>query len=140
MEVYTVTVTGANGCTRQATTSVTVNNSPNPSAGSNSPVCQGSTINLTSSGAGLFGSYSWTGPNGFTSNSQNPSISNATASHAGTYTVTATNLSGCSAQATVNVIVNPSPTATAGSNAPSLCWIYIKFNCKWRFKLQLDRT
>ncbi len=115
---YTVTVTGANGCTSQATTSVTVNNSPNPSAGSNSPVCQGSTINLTSSGAGFFGSYSWTGPNGFTSNSQNPSISNATASHAGTYTVTATNLSGCSAQTTVNVIVNPSPTATAGSNAP----------------------
>jgi hypothetical protein len=40
-------------------------------------------------------SYNWTGPNGFTATGQNVSIPNATVSHAGQYTVTAT-ANGCS--------------------------------------------
>jgi hypothetical protein len=61
------------------------------------------------------GGFSWTGPNGFTSNEQNPIISNATAANAGVYTVTLTNTSGggCSASSTttVQVVTNPSPDA-----------------------------
>ena len=53
-------------------------------AASNSPVCIGSTVSLTASGGS---SYSWTGPNGFSSNLQNPSIPNATALASGRYTV-----------------------------------------------------
>src|SRR5206468_595930 len=50
--------------------------------------------------------YSWTGPNGFTSNSQNPTRTNATALDAGTYSVTIT-VNGCtSAAGTTNVVVN----------------------------------
>jgi hypothetical protein len=42
-------------------------------------------------------SYSWTGPNGFASALQNPSVSNATATEEGTYTVVVTNpVNGCS--------------------------------------------
>jgi Mg-chelatase subunit ChlD len=54
------------------------------SASSNSPVCEGDTINLTGGPAGM-DSYSWTGPAGFTSSSQSPSRSSATLAMNGTY-------------------------------------------------------
>ena len=112
---YTVTVTDGNGCTATASTSVTVNALPTATAGSNSPVCIGGTINLTSSGGT---SYSWSGPGGFTSTQQNPTRANATVAMSGAYTVTVTNANGCSATATTNVTVNALPTATASSNSP----------------------
>ena len=57
--------------------------------------CEGETVQLTSSGGGT---YAWTGPGGFASTMQNPTVSNA-----GTYTVTVTNANGCTAQATATV-------------------------------------
>ena len=66
---------------------------PAPTAGSNSPICAGSTLNLTASNiAGA--TYNWTGPNGFTSTSQNPSIPNATTLASERYSVRAT-VNGC---------------------------------------------
>jgi gliding motility-associated-like protein len=112
---YTVTVTDANTCSATATTSVTVNPLPNPTIGSNSPVCVGQTINLNA-GGGV--SYSWTGPNAFTNSTQNPSISNAQVANAGTYTVTVTDANNCSATATTSVIVNTLPTPSIASNSP----------------------
>jgi hypothetical protein len=55
------------------------------SISSNSPLCTDNspTLELKASGGN---SYAWTGPNGFTSNQQNPTISKATDSNAGTYT------------------------------------------------------
>ena len=64
-----------------------------PAAGSDSPICAGSTLHLTAStvsGA----TYAWSGPNGFSSSAQNPTIDNVTAAAAGSYCVTAT-LNGC---------------------------------------------
>lgn len=62
-------------------------NSPD-GAGSNSPVCAGGSLNLTATTvAGA--SYSWTGPNGFTSALQNPVVSYSAAA-AGVYTVQVT--------------------------------------------------
>ncbi len=65
-----------------------------PTAGNNGPVCIGSILSLTSStisGA----TYSWTGPNGYTSSIQNPIVSNnATPTLSGIYKVTAT-VDGC---------------------------------------------
>ncbi|MBI3511610.1 MAG: PKD domain-containing protein [Bacteroidetes bacterium] len=116
---YSVTAT-VGGCTGPAgITSVTVNPTPAaPTASSNSPLCSGTTLNLTASNiAGA--TYSWTGPNGFSSSSQNPSIVNATTAASGTYSVTAT-VGGCTGPAgTVSVIVSPPPaTPTASSNSP----------------------
>jgi hypothetical protein len=55
------------------------------SISSNSPLCTDNspTLELKASGGST---YVWTGPNNFTSNQQNPTISKATAVNAGTYT------------------------------------------------------
>ena len=116
---YNITVT-VSGCTSAAgTTSVTINPTPaTPTASSNSPICAGSTLNL-STPAVAGATYAWTGPNGFTSSSQNPSIVSATTAATGTYSVTVT-VGGCtSAAGTTAVTVNPIPaTPTASSNSP----------------------
>ena len=106
---YMITVIAAPGCTDTDTINVTVNALPIATAGSNSPVCVGNTINLTSSG-GI--SYSWGGPKGFINSAQNPSILNANTAMAGAYTVTATAATGCTATNTTSVIVNALPTAS----------------------------
>lgn len=108
---YSLTVT-ANGCTASATTAVTVNVLPNITINSNQNICQGNLINLTSSGGG---DYSWTGPNGFTSTSQNPTINSANVLNTGVYSLTITT-NGCTASATTSVTVNPIPTLIAGAN------------------------
>jgi hypothetical protein len=51
--------------------------------------------------------YSWTGPNGFTSTNQNPSLVKADQSASGTYSVTATVGGLASSPAAVAVTVNP---------------------------------
>ncbi|MFL5753118.1 MAG: T9SS type A sorting domain-containing protein, partial [Bacteroidia bacterium] len=117
--IYTVTVTSS-GCTSSpSTTGVSINVPPSPpTAGSNSPVCEGQNINLSASFV-PGGTYSWAGPNAFFSSVQNPTITNAQLTASGTYTVTATS-SGCvSAPSTVNVNVNATPASpSAGSSGP----------------------
>jgi hypothetical protein len=66
----------------------------------NGPVCVGTTLQLTApTVAGA--QYSWTGPNGFTSTLQNPTLTYALAA-AGAYSVTV-NVGGCSDVARTNV-------------------------------------
>ncbi len=118
---YSVTIT-VNGCTSAAgTTNVVVNATPaTPTASNGGPYCEGATIQLstpTVSGA----TYSWTGPNGFTSALQNPTRSNATTADAGTYSVTIT-VNGCtSAAGTTNVVVNAAPATPTASNGGPYC-------------------
>lgn len=94
---------------------VTVNPNPTASATNNNVSCSGETLSLGSNGGT---SYSWAGPNGFTSNDQNPSLSNVTTAASGTYTVTVTSNSGCTSTATTSVTINALPTATASSDSP----------------------
>ncbi|AND64287.1 hypothetical protein AX766_07615 [Flavobacterium covae] len=71
--------------------------------------CVGSPI-IFSSISGML-SYNWTGPNGFTSNQQNPIIANSNTSHNGIYTLVVTTPGGCTISDSTNVIVNPLPAA-----------------------------
>jgi hypothetical protein len=80
------------------------------------PYCAGQSISLFADGGN---SYSWTGPNGFTSTAQNPVIPNSTIANSGNYTVTVT-LDGCTSMATTTVTVNPLPTVNAGQDV-SIC-------------------
>ncbi|MBX7220780.1 MAG: right-handed parallel beta-helix repeat-containing protein [Blastocatellia bacterium] len=85
-------------------------------AGSNSPLVAGATLNLTATpgGAGTF-TFAWTGPGGFTSSQQNPSLSNVTAANSGTYTVTMTETgSGCTGMASTQVALELSGSVGLG--------------------------
>lgn len=79
-----------------------------PATATNSgAACVGGTIALAATGpAGA--TYSWDGPNGFTSTAQNPTIINATALAAGLYKVSVAN-GGCPGVASTTVVVNNSP-------------------------------
>lgn len=97
-------------------------NDPNPPAvpvaANNGPVCAGNNLNLTASSATTGVTYNWSGPAGFSSNQQNPVISNIQLNRAGTYSVTAS-LNGCvSAAASTSVVINPTPVLTATANSP----------------------
>jgi hypothetical protein len=73
---------------------------PSPSALNDGPLCEGATLHLTASTvAGA--TYAWSGPNGFSSSQQNPTVANATAAASGTYLVT---VNGCTS-ATTNALV-----------------------------------
>jgi PKD repeat protein len=119
---YSVTVR-VGGCTSAvATTAVVVNAKPaTPTAGGNTPACVGGTLNLTSNTV-VGGTYSWTGPNTFTSSLEDPSLSSLTTGMSGTYSVTVT-VNGCtSAIGTKAIVVNTIPaTPTAGNTTPVVC-------------------
>ncbi len=86
---------------------------PTITAGSNSPICAGQPLNLTTTAnpAGAY-TYAWSGPNGFTSLIQNPTIAAPTLAAAGNYTVVVT-IPNCGvANGTTAVVVNPGPTIT----------------------------
>lgn len=74
----------------------------NPNVSSNSPVCPNTDIKLQASGGT---SYSWTGPNGFTSTEQNPIIPNATSANSGTYSCVISGAGSCDGIFTVEVKV-----------------------------------
>lgn len=87
---YNMEVTASGCSTLSPNVVVSVNALPAANAGSDLSVCTNSTINLTAvTLAGV--TYSWAGPNGFSSNLQNPSIPNAQSFNQGTYTLTVTN-------------------------------------------------
>lgn len=97
---YTITVTDNNNCT--TTTSATVS-SPTALGGSVTAVTHEANggdgaINITVTGGGSGLTYSWTGPNGYTSSVEDPSGLSA-----GTYTVVITD--DCGGQTTLNATV-----------------------------------
>jgi len=118
--VYAVTVTSSNCTSAPQTITILVHALPladATNAGGNN--CSGTTINLVASGGT---SYSWTGPNAFTSTTQNPSLTPSTVLMSGTYTVVVTDANGCIASDTANVLVNPTPAVpVASANASNYC-------------------
>ncbi|RMF25558.1 MAG: hypothetical protein D6765_10285, partial [Bacteroidetes bacterium] len=89
---------------------VVVKPTPLAQASSNSPVCEGETLNLEANcSAGAM--YEWTGPAGFNASVCNPVITNVDADvHSGQYTLRK-KVDGCwSETVTLNVLIAPKPT------------------------------
>ncbi|MNK09073.1 hypothetical protein D3C87_270220 [compost metagenome] len=80
-------------------------------------ICQGGNIQLTGGGSGNNLTFNWTGPNSFTSNNSNATISNASASNSGTYSLTATDDIGCANTAQSVITVQQLPQASAGGTS-----------------------
>lgn len=121
---YTVTVSGY-GCSN-AVDSVLINaGQPLGSSISATPntTCEGGTVNLVASGVsgGAPYTYSWSGPNGFTSTSGSNVLSNTTVAQSGRYYVTITDNCAASKMDSVDVLVNPQPNTAIASSAPVYC-------------------
>jgi large repetitive protein len=113
---YTVVVTNtSNGCTASTTTTVSSNVAiPNATAIGGSLTCSNTSVNLTANSTTSGVSYAWSGPGGFSSTQQNPTVTTS-----GNYVLTVTNPNnGCSNTATTTVTTNtnsPISTATGGT-------------------------
>ncbi|MDA3911126.1 MAG: gliding motility-associated C-terminal domain-containing protein [Bacteroidales bacterium] len=89
-----------------------------PPISNNGPLCEGETLQLSVSTPDASVSYSWTGPNGFTSSVMEPSIPNVTTAHAGTYSLVITDGADVSDPETTDVVVNPNVTPTFNAVGP----------------------
>jgi gliding motility-associated-like protein len=118
---YIVTVT-LGPCSSKDTETVVINPLPaKPVAASNSPLCSGTTLSLSATSGTSGVSYSWTGPNSYTSSVQSPSITNAAVNASGDYVVTVTTGNGCSAKDTETVVVNLTPVKPVATSNTPLC-------------------
>jgi gliding motility-associated-like protein len=111
-DVYTVTVTGSNGCTD--TESFIVDYIPNPTLTvSNMTICSGNSVTLTAIATPLLGgTYSWSGGLGSTTNT---SVTTPPLGSNAVYQVTYTDPNGCisnTVNVTVTVLQSPSVTVS----------------------------
>ncbi|MBK9018448.1 MAG: T9SS type A sorting domain-containing protein [Saprospiraceae bacterium] len=96
---YTLTATStSNGCTSTTSVSVPSLAAPNASATGGTLTCGSPSVQLMGNSTTPNVDYDWTGPNGFTSNLQNPMVGVA-----GNYLLTVTSSNGCTATATAHV-------------------------------------
>ncbi|MEO0778601.1 MAG: hypothetical protein AAF146_18690, partial [Bacteroidota bacterium] len=122
------TIVDVDGCTSDTSNTLTlvVNSLPSPPtptsdvAGGN--YCEDDVIRLFASGSAT-ATYEWTGPNGYTSNAQNPIILDANVSNNGTYQVAVTDANGCTSplSAALAITVNTNPVAPIVTNDGPVC-------------------
>jgi gliding motility-associated-like protein len=115
---YWVQVTNDRNCVARDTVSLTFSTLPqNPIISGDSTLCEGESLILNSNNQNGV-TYSWNGPNGFTSNNSSVTISSP---QSGNYTLSA-QLNGCDAasNASISIIVNSNPTFDLGANK-NLC-------------------
>lgn len=109
---YDYVVTDGNNC--HDTISVTIAQPTPVNATTNTPLsmCSGGSVIMNAQATGGNGSYVFTWSNSLPNGSSN-TVSPATTTN---YTVTATDVNGCTANSTVQVTVNQSPPVNAGSD------------------------
>ena len=118
---YELTVV-ANGCVSDPIATTTVVVSPTPTAAptaTTTDICAGGTLELFANATNGT-TFTWSGPNGFLSSSENPVRPNVTPADNGNYTLTVTSNQGCEVISTIfvgNIIDNP-VTPAITSNGP----------------------
>ncbi|PQJ10688.1 hypothetical protein CJD36_012000 [Flavipsychrobacter stenotrophus] len=123
--IYTITATNACGNTTATTASVVVNTVPTavtatPNA---TALCSGDVLTLTGTATSpITTTYSWSGPNGYTSTDLSPVGFTTSTLSAGVYTLTATNTCGNTTATTAAIVINTIPSAvTAIASDTTLC-------------------
>jgi large repetitive protein len=111
---------GSDGQSQTVSSSFITYNPVSIAVSVNTPVCSGGSLNFTSTVNYPGGTYAWSGPAGFTSTVQNPTIVNTTIAHSGTYQVIYTSPGGCKDTAFQTVVVNQTPVIAITPTNP-LC-------------------
>ncbi len=118
--IYRVTVTKpSSGCTTGGSATITADfNPPVAIATANGAItCVSNSVTLMGSGSPMGITYSWTGPNGFTSNLQNPVVSAL-----GAYTLTTRNpANGCTASSIATVVLDNTPPGASATGGVKTC-------------------
>lgn len=113
---YSLEVTVDNCPSSPAFTNVVLTSAPDAVAQNTGPYCNGETIQLLGSTTATGNIvYTWSGPNGYSSNLQNPTD----ATLPGTYTLVVSNGGTCtSPTVSTEVIFSPTPAAVASNTGP----------------------
>lgn len=124
---YSLVIT-ENGCSSlPSSATVVVYPSPIVNVSHNGPLCEGE--NLVLSTASNATSFTWTGPQGFSSTNPNPVINSISLAQAGTYTVVGM-LNNCfSNPVSANIVVFENPTVSITSDSPICYGESISLNC-----------
>ena len=117
--IYTVMVSNEEGCTASISTEVVVNSLPNINI-SSSPICPGDTLFFSENGGDAI-SWSWTGPNGFSSSLQSPFIPVGEVQNSGIYSVEIEDSNGCVQTSNVSAIVYPLPEVSTIEDTTIIC-------------------
>jgi len=114
---YSVTIVANNCDSPISTTDVTIYPIPSFSLSSNSPLCAGDDLILTSTSV-VNGDYAWTGPQTFASSQEDPTINGVNSLSSGDYSLVVS-ANGCISPAqTIAVVVNPIPIANPINSGP----------------------
>ena len=111
------------GCSSGSSTATIIVDAapPIPELRMASQICIGEDLQLEASAIPGATSYSWSGPNGFTSVFQNPVIPNVTAANAGQYNLVVGVGNCASSMSSLNVSVTSLPQAVSVSNGGAVC-------------------
>ena len=114
---YTVTVTDDNGCTDEASVTVSIDLSPTVAISADvTDICDGGTANLTANPAGGQSPYTYSWSNSATT--QGISVSPGATQG---YSVTVTDANGCTNEASITVNVFSDPTVSIAADDNSIC-------------------
>jgi len=114
---YYIEIENVDGCMNIDSFDLIINSLPIISLTSNGPLCEGEDLELMETG-GLGTDYDWTGPDGFTSISQNPNLQIVTLANSGFYYLTLEDDNSCVSTDSIDVIINPIPIIDVVSSSP----------------------
>lgn len=118
--IYTSRVT-LNGCSVDTSITITVKTRPaNIIVSNNGPVCEGDSVQLHSNNFSTLYTYTWLGPNNYSSNNHISYLSSTTAANTGWYTLYA-ELNGCSFIDSTYVLVTAKPTQPTVTFSAPVC-------------------
>jgi Secretion system C-terminal sorting domain len=112
---YSVAITDVNNCKVTYAASIKVDTLPVAKFTTNSPLCELDDLTIFADGGST---YSWTGPNGFKSDTNSFMVTKSNSSDQGFYVVQLANSFGCESMDSVEIEVNENPSFSSSSNTP----------------------
>jgi|GEM_PF-5185966 gliding motility-associated-like protein len=115
---YYLTVISETGCSARDSVLIEGLASPLALAYSNSPVCEGDTLELMADGGSF---YLWSGPDGFFATASDTNLLLVTLSQSGQYSVIVFDTNNCKDTAYIDIIIKPAPVLSNVTFTQPMC-------------------